>query len=448
MSDNFRKYVLYEFSGKGKIILDYSADLTANFQIYQLNPGNLVGTLFFTKFDSKINDIINFNRTFRFEGETTNGLKITAERCAAYSTEIRQDDTLPGPVIISRFLINVLKVHNTDTLDYLVKERVTLCFEIGILNFYSTTNFMVKTEIGEIQSVNRLTNDDINIFKNLHIPNNTSFLRLKVKSEKTIGATKEKIFKVVDRILELTSFALCTEIRWSYYSVFLNEFSASNLTFYESESRLPFTPNPHYIVEEHRITEFLNKSYNNTYTDQLNTKYNFSIALKWLLDSNALRYEVMKFISASTSLESILDSFSTESEKILPKKKFDDIRKKIEQIIKNEIANQIPPEDVESILQRIPEINRRSYRKKAIRLLESLGILDDDTREALKEIIKVRDRITHSGRFVDPKDRTKAAKAYFKLITILTKVFLRILVPDDDTFRPTVCRSLEISGLA
>lgn len=142
----------------------------------------------------------------------------------------------------------------------------------------------------------------------------------------------------------------------------------------------------------------------------------------------------MKFISASTSLESILDSFSTESEKILPKKKFDDIRKKIEQIIKNEIANQIPPEGVESILQRIPEINRRSYRKKAIRLLESLGILDDGTREALKEIIKVRDRITHSGRFVDPKDRTKAAKAYFKLITILTKVFLRILVPDDDTF--------------
>lgn len=206
------------------------------------------------------------------------------------------------------------------------------------------------------------------------------------------------------------------------------------MIYYESESRLPFTPNPHYIVEEHRITEFLNKSYNNTYTDQLNTKYSFSIALKWLLDSNALRYEVMKFISASTSLESILDSFSTESEKILPKEKFNDIGKKIELIIKNEIENQIPPEDVESILQRIPEINRRSYRKKALRLLESLGILDDNTREALKEIIKVRDRITHSGRFVDPEDKTKAAKAYFKLITILTKVFLRILVPDDDTF--------------
>jgi hypothetical protein len=433
LSDNFRKYILHEFSGTGKIISDDSADLTGNFQIYQLNPGNLVGSLFFTKFDSKLNDIINFNKTFKFDGETTNGLKITAERCAVYTTEIRQDDTLPGPIIISRFLINVLKVYNTNTLDNLVREGVTLGFEIGILNFYSITNFMVNTEIGEIQSANRLTNDDINLFKNMHIPNNTSFLRLKVKSEKTLEATKEKIFKVVDKVLELTSFALCTEIQWSYYSVSLNEFSASQLIYYESKSRLPFTPNPHYIIEEHRLTEFLNKSYYN-YTELLNKKYNFTLALKWYLDSNALRYEVMKFISASTSLESILDSFSTESEAVLPSAVFKKIRNKIEPIIRNEIGNQIPLEDIGSMLQLIPDINRRSYRKKAVRLLESLGVLDNNTREVLKEIIKVRDRITHSGRFVDPKDRTRAAKAHLELTSILTKVFLKILVPDDDTF--------------
>jgi hypothetical protein len=433
LSDNFRKYIPYEFSGKGKVILDDSADITANFQIYQLNPGNLVGSLFFTKFNSKLNDVINFKKTFRFHGETANGLKISAERCAVYSTDFRQDDTLPDPLIISRFLISILKVYNNNNLDNLENEGITLCFEIGVLNYYSTANFLVNTEIGEIQSVNRLTNDDINIFRNLHIPNNTTLLRLKVKNEKTIEVTKEKIFKVVDKVLELTSFALCTEIRWSYYSVFLNEFSGSQLAFYESQSRLPITPNPHYNIKDNRITEFLNKSYNN-YTDQLITKYNFSVALKWYLDSMALRYEVMKFISASTSLESILDSFSTESETVLPKEKFNEIGKKIEPIIKNEIGNQIPAEDVESILLRISEINRRSYRKKAVRLLESLEILDDDTRKLLKEIIEVRDSITHSGRFVDPMDKTKAAKSYFELTSILTKVFLRILVPDDDTF--------------
>jgi hypothetical protein len=304
LSDNFRKYILHELFGKGTIIFDDSADITANFQIYQLNPGNLVGSLFFTKFNSKLDDVINFNRTFRFDGETAEGLKISAEQCAVYSTEIRE----PGHLIISRILINVLKVYNTNNLGNLENQGVTLCFDIGILNYYSTANFLVNTEIGEIQSFNMFTNDDINRFWRLHISNNTSRLRLKVKSEKTFEATKKKIFNVVDKFLELASFALCTEIRWSHYFVFLNEFSNSDYIYYESVNRSPTSPNPHNIIEVQRISEFLNKSYV-SYNDQLSTKYNFTIALKWYLDSNALRYEVMKFISASTSLESILDSF-------------------------------------------------------------------------------------------------------------------------------------------
>jgi hypothetical protein len=139
-------------------------------------------------------------------------LKISAEQCAVYSTEIRE----LGPLIISRILINALKVYNTNNLDNLENQGVTLCFEIGILNYYSTTNFLVNTEICDIQSFNILTNDDINRFWRLHIPNNTSRLRLKVKSKKTFETTK-KIFNVVDKISELASFALCTEIRWSHY---------------------------------------------------------------------------------------------------------------------------------------------------------------------------------------------------------------------------------------
>jgi hypothetical protein len=189
----------------------------------------------------------------------------------------------------------------------------------------------------------------------------------------------------------------------------------------------------HIILEDRRIEEFINKSYIN-YTDQLNRKYNFTLALKWYLDSNSLRYDVMQFVSASTSLESILGSFSAENEPFLPSQEFNRIRKKIVPIIRSEIGDQIPSADIESMLKRISEINRRSYRKKAEELLDSLGILDDDTRELLKKIIPIRDRIIHSGRFIDPEDKRKAAKLYFELGNILTKVFLKILVPDDDTF--------------
>lgn len=432
MSNKFRKHVLYEFSGKGKIIFEENASITANFQVYQLNPGNLDGSLFFTTINSKLNNVINFDKTFRLDGGTVKGLKISAEGCGVYTTNIVQTDNLDYPLITARFHIGILKVYNVN-LENSENEEATLCIEIGILNYYARTNFLINTEIGEIESSNRLSNDDINIFKNLHIPNNTSVLRLKVKGGNTIEATKEKLFKVVNRILELASFALRVELRWSYYTVFLNEFSDSQFIYYESISRLPVIPNTNYNVEESRIGEFINRSYDN-YSDQLNEKYNFTLALKWYLDSMTSRYEVMRFISASTSLESILDSFSTESESVLPKKEFKELRNKLEFLVETEIGNKIPSDDLETMLKRIAEINRRSYRKKAERLLESLGILDDRRREALKEIIEVRDRITHSGRLVDPVDKKKTVKTYLELISILTKVFHKILIPDDNTF--------------
>lgn len=428
-SNNFEKYVSREFSGKGKIILKDGRDYTANFQIYQLNPGNLIGSLWLTKIDNRLNDVLNSTETFRFGGETEKGLKVSAEQCAVYSYTLNQH----VPFLIARFLIHVLKVF-TNNLENLEMEGTNLCFEVSILNYYSTSNFSVNTEIGEIRSFNRFSNEEIAIFNKAHFPGNTSSLQLKVKGEKSLEATREKIFKAVDKILELTSFALCTEHRWSYYKIYLNEFSDSQFIYYESESRLPILPNSHNNINESKIGDFLNKSYNN-YTDQLNAKYNFTLALKWYLDSMALKYDVMKFISASTSLESILDSFSTESEAILPKKNFCELRKKIVMIIENEVKTRVPQGDMESMLHRLSDINRRSYRKKAQRLLESLDLLDNQTKESLQNIIVVRDRITHSGRFVDDhRGKRKVSNTYFELKSLLTKVFIKILVPDDVTF--------------
>ena len=241
MSDNIKKYVHYEICGEGKIILEDSAENTAYFQIYQLNPGNLVGFLSFTKTDTKLDEVLKLKQTFRFDGETVNGLKISAGGCAVYSYTYNLIDNSPEK---ARFLINFLKVYKINNLENLENAGNTLCFAIGVLDYYSTTNFLVNTEIGQIQNISRLTDEDFSVFWRLHIPNNTSVLRLKVQSEKSFGIMKQKIFKVVDKILELVSFAFCTKIRWSYYSVYLNKFSASQFIYSESETRLPSAPNP------------------------------------------------------------------------------------------------------------------------------------------------------------------------------------------------------------
>lgn len=434
MSYEFKKYVLHEFPGNGRIILQDGREYTTTFQIYLLNSGNLVGSLWFTKVDDKLNDVVNLDETFRLDGEGERGLKILAEQCAFYSYSLRDNDNFPVPLLTAGFIISVLKVYNAQSLENLEKEGTTLCIEVGISNYYSTNNFLVHTEIGEIRSFSYLSQEDIAIFKKMFIPFNTICLQLKVRGEKSFEATKQEIFKVIEKVLDLTSFALTSEHRWSYYKIYQNQFLDSQFMYYESISRLPKLPNSHNNISESRIGDFLNKSYYR-YTDQLNTKYNFSLALGWYLDSVSLRYDVMKYISASTALESILDAFSTESELILSKKDFDELRKKIEAIIENEIGEKIPPEDLELMLSHLPNINRRSYRIKAEALLGSLGILDDQTTGLLSNIITVRNEVTHKGKYGrNNLDIEKVAKTYLKLFSLLTRIFFRILVPDDTTF--------------
>jgi hypothetical protein len=59
---------------------------------------------------------------------------------------------------------SVLKAYS-NILESSEKKETTLCIEVGILNFYSMTNLSINTEIGEIRSFNRLSNDDLGIFK-------------------------------------------------------------------------------------------------------------------------------------------------------------------------------------------------------------------------------------------------------------------------------------------
>jgi hypothetical protein len=191
----------------------------------------------------------------------------------------------------------------------------TLCFEIGISNYYSMTNFTINTEVGKIRCVNYLDNNEIADFKRAFIPFTSSCLLIKIEVAESFEAIKQKIFQVVWKILELTSFVLTCEHRWSYYKIFLTEVSESQFVYYESINRLPMLPNSHSNIDESRIEDFLSKAYSN-FSDQLNLKYNFSLALRWYLDSVLLKYDVIKYISASISLESILEAFSTQNKSI------------------------------------------------------------------------------------------------------------------------------------
>jgi hypothetical protein len=63
MSSNYKKYVRDEFSGKGRIIFQDGINYTANFQLYLYlyNSGSIVGFIWFTTVDSRLNEQVNLH---------------------------------------------------------------------------------------------------------------------------------------------------------------------------------------------------------------------------------------------------------------------------------------------------------------------------------------------------------------------------------------------------
>lgn len=174
-----------------------------------------------------------------------------------------------------------------------------------------------------------------------------------------MDSSRDKVIEVISKILELTSFAFTAEHKWVFMKVYLNSLDSSTFLYGEINNTTPRIPDSHENINPSQLADFLNRSYNN-YSDNINLKYNFSLALKWYLDSLSLRYDVMKYISASISFESMLDSAVKDEGFLVDRDTFKQIRLKLEKVAENELREKILAEDLDSLLESIGNINRRS----------------------------------------------------------------------------------------
>lgn len=438
MSNTPKKYVFKEFTGRGDITFQSGVVYTVNFDLYILDSGRLIGSILFTTIHSSLNDELNRNQTFTVSGEVQNqnGLMISAEQCAFYSINTMETN-ISIPLIVGRFTISRLKVYDDlRKINKIDEPESRLRFEFGILNYYSRSKFSLKTEIGEIQNINILSDDEIVILRNSFIPFISTLLQVHIKIQNSLEDTKQLVLNVIAKVLDLTSFVLTTEHRWSYYKIFYFDDSSQRFEFVNSEAinQLSRSPESHNNIDDSSIQDFLNLTYNNYNVDLLNEKYSFAIAFAWYLDSLSLRYEVMRFISASTAFESILQAYHGEGGLIMPKNAFKLLSEKIGAMIKKEAGNKILQEEIDQMVRAIPRINERNYRTKAKKLLDYLGLLDEKTDGLLGRIMQVRSPITHTGRSND-LNKHKVIETYFELFNLLTKIFFRILVADETVFK-------------
>jgi hypothetical protein len=180
----FKKYVCKEFNGKGDITFEDGAKYTVNFDIYIFNSGRLAGSILFTTIDSRLDDELNHSQIFTVSGEAqnSNGLMISAEQCTFYSINTIENN-VSIPLITGNFKITRLKVYDDKKIKKIDEPESTVQFEFRVLNYFSTTKFLLKTEIGEIQNINILSDNEIVIFRNSFIPFISTLFQVNIKNK-------------------------------------------------------------------------------------------------------------------------------------------------------------------------------------------------------------------------------------------------------------------------
>jgi hypothetical protein len=295
-----------------------------NFQVYLLTAGNLEGSIVLTEFSTDIDKRFDSIEKFAIIGELTDQTKLVAENCIMYSLSpySLSQHSSNFSIYIARFIPNSIKIFDEEKIKNLDKDEVDMSFHIGILNYYSINEFSTQTEIGTIQMKNLLSQDDIIIFRKSSIPFISAVLELRIaNNQKSFEVIRDQVIKVASKILELTSFALAAEHSWAYFKVYLDNPVSSTFVYSEINKTLPRIPDSHENVDPSNLGDFISRSWKN-YNEETNLKYNFSLALKWYLDSLSVRYDVMKYISASIAFESILDAAIKDEGFILEKTRF------------------------------------------------------------------------------------------------------------------------------
>jgi hypothetical protein len=133
-----------------------------------------------------------------------------------------------------------------------------------------------------------------------------------------------------------------------------------------------------------------------------------------------------------------MDRFHSKNhtEFILDENTFNDLR----EVLKNKASEWLTPRKVnsvdrKSIYENLSVIQRRSFKDKANLLLEHLKINISDLDTKFDDIVKIRNKITHTG-LSSILDFNYQWKTYQDFMSILVRMFFAIIDYDFDYFDP------------
>jgi len=198
--------------------------------------------------------------------------------------------------------------------------------------------------------------------------------------------------------------------------------NGSSLLYLELLS--PKTKSPYSIglANTASYSHFITSAWNG-YSEDIDKKYGFTLALEWYLDSWSSSILESQFLSAATCLEMLMNKFHSDknSENILPDEEFSEFQKEIKDCVKEKaISLGIESTNRGLFYDKLGKgLNRRTFVNKAELLLDFWGIKYDDLGVTLQDIVKVRNAITHRGQQADDEE----SKVIFSTFKGLNSIF-------------------------
>lgn len=153
------------------------------------------------------------------------------------------------------------------------------------------------------------------------------------------------------------------------------------------------------------------------------------MALEWFLEAISADVIELKFLNATTCLELLMDKFHSimKTEFFLTDEEFDLVYSSIKSKASEKLKEIGIREEIrQAIYSNLRGLNRRSYLDKAVMMLDMWRINYSDLKVPIKEIVRIRNQITHTG---TPKTGSMddVLEAYYAILVILVRVFLALL---------------------
>ena len=420
----------FKYDGLGDVTLSDGRSVQVIFSLQLHKNGLIAGELEFPSFDIGLWSYIKEMSRFSLKGqENRSNRPLLAEEChlTGLDEAVRKCTFGSREVIIG-----------TDLLDNPVKQKLHLHY--GIVNLYEVFGgASVGTELGELKLVN-LTDikESEKLMSLYHMPLITSGLRLMLEpgSQLSLRKVLEKATNIVHNFLKISSLAQTIRHDWSLLEVSKvlgNKTTSIRPVLHILRSPPAGSPYIRMNATAVYFERFVRSAWEG-YSADIDEKYGFDLALDWYIQSNTAGTLEKQFLSATTSLELLMEMFHTlnSTDKLFEEGSFrifyEAMKAHAEELLSHmEVDNKTK----QSIFGSMKGMERRTFLEKFEMLLKNWGISYSDLGVSLGEIKDVRNKITHEGRYYDKVKNQYQVDYLFRvyngLFNILTRLFLAML---------------------